>query len=147
MQLPRLTTRRMMVVVAVVAIALGMVIEGYRVFLEPGPSSLRATEFARIKPGLTREQVSDLLGGRPGDYGKNTDGFSESGDGSVIQVFFVPTTRPVNVENWQDDRNHFFIFFDDNGHVVAASKSNYVRRYPKSSFQQRMRQFFRLLKF
>jgi hypothetical protein len=137
----------MMVVVAVIAIALGMLIQGYRVFLEPGPSSLRAADFARIKPGLTHEQVSDTLGGPPGDYGKNTDGFSESGDGSVIQVFSVPTSRPVNVENWQDDQNRFFIFFDDEGHVVAASKTIYIRRYPKSAFQQRLRQLLRRLKF
>src|SRR5271168_377732 len=117
--IPRVTTRRMIVVVAV---ALAMVIEGEQIFLEPAASALRTTNFRQIKPGLTRKQVSELLRGPPGDYGKNADGMIECGDGSVFQVFYVPTSRPVRMENWQDDVSNFFIFFDDEGHVIAASR-------------------------
>ena len=144
--IPRVTTRRMIVVVAVVAVALAMVIEGEQIFLEPAPSALRTTNFRQIKPGLTRKQVSELLGGPPGDYGKNADGMIESGDGSVFQVFYVPASRPVKMENWQDDLSNFFIFFDDEGHVIAASRSHYARRYPNSRFLQKMRQIIRRLR-
>ena len=144
--IPRVTTRRMIVVVAVVAVALAMVIEGEQIFLEPAPSALRTTNFRQIKPGLTRKQVFELLGGPPGDYGKNADGMIESGDGSVFQVFYVPTSRPVRMENWQDDLSNFFIFFDDEGHVIATSRSNCVRRYPNSRFLHEMRQIIRRLR-
>jgi hypothetical protein len=145
--IPRVTTCRMIVVVAVVAVALAIVIEGEQIFLEPAASALRTTNFQQIKPGLTRTQVSELLGGPPGDYGKNADGMIESGDGSVNQVFYVPTSRAVKMENWQDDLSNFFVFFDDEGHVIAASRSNYVRRYPNSPLLQKMRQVIRRLKF
>jgi hypothetical protein len=144
--IPRVTTRRMIVVVAVVAVALAMVIEGEHIFLEPASSALRATNFRQIKPGLTRKQVCELLGGPPGDYGNNADGMIESGDGSVFQVFYVPNSRQAKMESWQDDLNNFFIFFDDEGHVIAASRSNYVRRYPKSQFLHQMRQIIRRLR-
>jgi hypothetical protein len=144
--IPRVTTRRMIVVVAVVAVALAMVIEGEQIFLEPAPSALRTTNFRQIKPGLTRKQVSELLGGPPGDYGKNADGIIESGDGSVFQVFYVPNSRQAKMENWQDDVSNFFIFFDDEGHVIAASRSNYVRRYPNSRFLHQIRQIIRRLR-
>jgi hypothetical protein len=143
----RITTRRMMIAVAFLAIVLGLLTEGKRLVLEPPPSALRAHDFSQIGPGQTRKQVSDILGGPPGDYGRYADGIEESHDGAVTQAFSVETPRPVKVENWQDDRNHFFIFFDDEGRVVAASRSNQTRRYPRSWWLQRLRGIFHYLEF
>src|ERR1700733_12458305 len=52
------------------------------------PSSrLKAANFSRLKPGMTRVDVERLLGGPPGDYGPHADGSVDYGDGSVRQVF------------------------------------------------------------
>jgi hypothetical protein len=146
-RLKRFTTRRIMIAVAGLAIVLGALTEGKRLVLEPPSSALRANEFSQIGPGMTLRQVSDILGGPPGDYGRYAGGIEETRDGSVAQVFSVTTPRPVNVENWQDDRNHFFIFFDDEGSVVAASRSNQTRRYPRSWWLQELRQLCRYIDF
>jgi hypothetical protein len=93
------------------------------------PSSrLKAGNFTRIRPGLTREQVERFLGGPPGDYGRYADGVLDFGDGSVLQVFAVPSVGRVKGETWEDDRNRFTIFFDSRKVVVAASKATQVRR-------------------
>jgi hypothetical protein len=135
----------MMIAIAGLAIGLGILIEGKRFVLEPPSSTLRAHQFSQIRAGLTLKEVSDILGGPPRDYGRYADGIEESSDGSVTQIFSVPTTRPVEVENWQDDRNHFFIFFDDEERVVAASRSNQIRRYPRSRLLQELRRLLRHL--
>jgi hypothetical protein len=44
--------------------------------------------------------------------------------------------KPVT---WQDDRNQFFLFFDDQGQVVAASKANDFRRYNPNSVLSRLK--------
>jgi hypothetical protein len=94
------------------------------------PSSrLKAGNFSRIRPGMTRAEVANLLGGLPGDFGRNAGGEVEVGDGSVIQSFFTPGAGGVSRGIWQDDENHFTIFFDTRGTVVAASKMNHFRRH------------------
>ena len=102
--------------------------------------ALKASNFSAIKPGMTRQQVAGLLGGPPGDYGRYADGILESGDGSVLQTFYLPSARPSRPDCWQDDRNTFFIFFDDSDRAVAASKATYVRRYSKNSPLKRIQQ-------
>jgi hypothetical protein len=88
--------------------------------------------------------------GRRGPAGRSSqrlrayaDGVVESGDGSVLQVFLVPNAGASKPEIWEDDRNRFFIFFDDKGAVVAASKATHVRRYPKSEWLVKVRQMLR----
>src|SRR4051794_30092908 len=108
----------MMIAIAGLAIVLGVFTEGKRLLMEPPSSALRAHAFSQIGPGMTRKQVSVILGGPPGDYGRYADGTYETRDTSVTQVFSIQTSRPAKPENWQDDSNHFFVFFDDEGRVV-----------------------------
>jgi hypothetical protein len=96
----------------------------------PG-SKLRPQNLAAVRPGMTRQQVADLLGGPPGDFGSFPDGPVDSGDGSVRQLFAEPTARPVTAENWVDDRASITVFFDDEGRVVAASQAAVFRRRPR----------------
>jgi hypothetical protein len=131
-------TPRILAVVAVLTALLACV------FLWLSPSSgLRAGNFSKIRPGMTRLDVDGLLGGPPRDYGAYADGAVESGDGSVLQVFVVPNAGASKPEIWEDDRNRFFIFFDNEDAVVAASKATHVRRYPKSEWLFKVRQMLR----
>ena len=40
----------------------------------------------------------------------------------MLQVFAAPSTRVAKPDTWTDDRNHFYVFFDNDGEVVAGSK-------------------------
>jgi hypothetical protein len=108
-------------------------------------SGLRASRFPELRPGMTRHEVEDILGGPPGDYGIYADGTVESGDGSVLQVFAAPAAGHTKMETWEDDRNCFFVFFDDKDAVVAASRANHVRRYPKGSLLAKVKESLRSL--
>jgi hypothetical protein len=63
----------------------------------------------------------------------------------VLQVFSAPAAGPAKAEIWEDDRNRFFVFIDDKGLVVAASRATYVRRYPKSSLLTKLEEALRSL--
>jgi hypothetical protein len=61
----------------------------------------------------------------------------------VLQVFSVPNAGAAKGERWEDDRNRFFIFFDEERAVVAASKANHVRRYPKGGVLDEVKETLR----
>ena len=94
-------------------------------------SSLLAANFSRLKPGLTRAEVERLLGGPPGDYGRYAGGVIDYGDGSVLQVFAAPGAGDAKPDTWTDDANHFYVFFDSRGEVVAGSRQTRFLRSPK----------------
>jgi hypothetical protein len=94
-------------------------------------SRLRAQNLSAVRAGMTRQQVEDLLGGPPGDFGSFPDGLIDAGDGSIQQLFAEPTTRPVTPASWTDDRHSITVFFDDEGRVVAAAKASAFRRLPR----------------
>jgi hypothetical protein len=109
------------------------------IWLTRPSSALKSANFPGIKAGMTRAQVERLLGGPPGDYGHFADGDMDCGDGSVFQVFAVPSSGTPKPQTWTDDRNQFFIFFDSQGQVVAASKVNRFRRSPKNQWLIKLR--------
>jgi hypothetical protein len=94
-------------------------------------SGLKAANFSRLEPGMTRPDVELLLGGPPGDYGRYVDGEIDFGDGSVHQTFSGPSAGDAKPQCWNDDGHYFYVFFDDRGQVVAGSKKSRFERSPK----------------
>jgi hypothetical protein len=119
--------RMVIAAVAVLAVLLGPTC----LWLFLPSSRLKAANFSRLKPGMTRVDVERLLGGPPGDYGPHADGSVDYGDGSVLQVFAAPSAGVARPDTWTDDRNHFYVFFDNDGQVVAGSKQSRFWRSPK----------------
>src|SRR5262249_9340588 len=71
---------------------------------------LYVENFSRIGNGMTQEEVEDLLGGSPGNYGRYKTGMM------TLEGVIAP---PGSVEKiWCNDARRFEIYFDQDRRVV-----------------------------
>jgi hypothetical protein len=85
---------------------------------------LRLENVARIQVGMTLQEVEDLLGGPPGDYGMWRFGAGEMTQEGVL-------APPGSTELvWFDDDNRLEIFVDNENKVVAVHRRARWQRRP-----------------
>jgi hypothetical protein len=79
---------------------------------------------SEIRPGMALEQVEDLLGGPPGDYGRLWFGSAESMSHEGVNV--PPGSRELV---WFDDNHRIEVHFDWQDRVVAVhQRARWERR-------------------
>jgi hypothetical protein len=84
----------------------------------------RPENYKAIRPGMTLQQVEDLLGGPPGDYGWFLIGSTiMTEEGSIVP----PGSKELL---WFNDNHRIEVFFDGQGRVVAVHKRAKWERGP-----------------
>lgn len=91
---------------------------------------LKVENFAKIRYGMSQQQVEELLGGPPGEYGRNTGDVWMSTEGYI--------TPGETEKRWWDDENRLEVFFDNNGRVTRKHKRESYHRY-KVTFWDRVK--------
>lgn len=82
----------------------------------PAPPRLHVENYSRIRVGLTRSEVEELLGGPAGNYGQYANGWNEM----TCEGYHVPSGSVGEV--WCDDANRFEIYFNPHGLVAFHHK-------------------------
>ena len=85
---------------------------------------LKVAGFAQVQTGMTLTAVESLLGGPPGNYGRNT-GIT----GSSLE-YMAPPSSTTRV--WCDDDNCFEIYFDANDQVAGKHRRAFWHQQPNS---------------
>src|SRR5262245_59903432 len=67
---------------------------------------LQADKFREIKPGMTHDQVIELLGAPPGNYARN---------GYMIQAYGIIMPAGVKREEWIDDAGMYEVHYNRDG--------------------------------
>lgn len=99
------------------------VIPAYRWMTAPPPLNVAA--FDQVRPGMSMEEVSSLLGGPPGDYGRF--------DGNAMMTLEGAFGPPGSLEaDWFDDDNRLEVWFDQAGTVVHVHRRAHFTRRPES---------------
>ena len=99
---------------------------------------LNAEKFVLVKVGMTQGQVEELLGGPPGDYGRNRGG-------QCLSTLEGAFGRDGSVEKvWFDDNRRFEVWFDDADKVVYFHKRAHFHRSKPDSLVRRVLAFLGL---
>ena len=79
--------------------------------------------FLRIRLGMKKQEVYDLVGGPPGNF---STGPTICVDGSVEHA--VDPAAAAKVETWECDTDSIHVYFDDEGTVVGREWGEQVLR-------------------
>ncbi len=91
----------------------------------PSGSELNVDNTALIQRGMTMEQVEQLLGGPPGDYGYN-----QGGDEVMMTLELAGIRQPSIKYVWFDDGHWVEVYFDSDGLARFAHERRFVRKRP-----------------
>ena len=108
--------------VTLLVAAIGAVIGSYFLFRENPSEAQPFTEkqFNRITKGMTRAEVTAVLGASPGDYsGGKVDYFVMNG-GQIADAF-TPHAEHKNDQYWFGPDGGLFVDFDEHNCVVGAT--------------------------
>jgi hypothetical protein len=88
------------------------------------PAELNANNFTLVKVGMTQDEVEKLLGGPPGDYGRNKreQGFM------TVEMFTGPQGSVEKV--WFDDNNRFELFSTTRAKLSASTRERFLGQSP-----------------
>ena len=130
--------RKRAIIVTIVCIAICLVGIAILAFVDFKSGPRLATEnFEKIEKGMTLAEVEALLGGPPGNFGRNDGGSrGPTGDG-----FKRP--RDARQLRWHDDDNCFDIYFDARDRVIVARRGQDYVQFPREGVMSRLYWFLR----
>ena len=102
------------------ALVLGMY--GYLTVVEWPPGHLNSDNLRLVKPGMSRKEVEQLVGGPPGDYRRRNRG------GGVGMTTIGVRTPPGTISSvtWIDDDRFHEVFLDGSDRVTLVWSREYT---------------------
>jgi hypothetical protein len=126
--------KKRIIVVTLLVLVAGVAAAGLGIFWDDGQFS--ASQCARLREGMTQDEVATILGSPPGDHTHGAGRYRLlSEEGEIVEILVVSENPERLKRCWCGQSSAIEVFFDDDGRLMY--KWHY-ERWPAPTAWQRL---------